>query len=157
VRREILCVVLSIVMPAAIFAFGSVALDIYSGRCRLSERSCPVGTRLNMPWFGYRESEVRTYWKSLDDVHLRVERRHLKGDLLFPLAYGMAFIFVLCSLSRRLGYPLGRVGLLTPVALAVIGDWTENAIQPSQLPLHHDLELSVDPGLIQVSSFATSI
>ncbi|MEX3007301.1 hypothetical protein [Hoeflea sp. TYP-13] len=114
---------------------------------------------LNVRFAHYGTEDAAKVWSviSKTDGGLKAERAFLKLDLFFPVLYGGALAFSLLAVLFALGASPQGVWFLTPVAVAVLADWTENSIHLRQLKTFDGTAASLDAGLIQLASVATGI
>jgi len=149
-------------LPAAVFNGGAYVMSKLSGRPQVTQRlrdyakaedRTPLGLRIG----GYNLEAVSRHWGALDTATLKLERRALELDLVFPFFYGGALAAALLLAWAALNRPFDPVWLIVPVAITVVADWTENLLQLGQLRL---FEASGKDGLrsgwIQIASTATT-
>jgi hypothetical protein len=118
---------LCMAFPIVIFLGGSQALTRVSGRA--NARVKPLGER----WYGYNERDVKEYLDALGEGGRVTETRYLALDLLFPFLYGGSLAASLIWLWTMNGRAFSPVFTITPVAVAMISDWTENVLQLHEL------------------------
>lgn len=152
---------LLLAVPAAVFLVGVWAMDKLVGReavkRQLREKASiedrkPLYQRL----LGYDADAVARHWGALDKSALKIEQNFLKIDLVFPFLYGAALVGALLIAWSSLERPFHSVWLVSPVVIAALADWTENLVQLAQLRRYVE-KAGLQPGWIQIASFATSV
>ena len=154
--------VILLALPTIVISGGAYIMSKLSGREQVTQRlqghaktedRRPLGFRV----LGYNPEEVKSHWSALDPGTLKLERRALEIDLIFPFLYGGALAAALLLAWVALGRPFQPVWLILPVAITVVADWVENLVQLSQLRL---FDVSGKDGLqsgwIQIASAATT-
>jgi hypothetical protein len=152
--------VLALVFPFIVFAGGGRLMLVAAG-ANADRAVTRLGKPLNQRWAGYTRDEVLGLWGAIDDHDLRVERRLLQIDLLFPFLYGTALILALLALRTMLGGRVNPALLLGPVIVGLLADWTENLVQLQQLngyaPGAAREPAAIGAGAIAIASAATSL
>lgn len=153
--------IILLALPVIVFLGGAYIMSKLSGREHVTQQlgklkdskdRKPIGLR----FFGYDLGAVSRHWRALDEDALKVERRALEIDLVFPFFYGAAFAVALLLAWATLGRPFHPVWLMAPVAITVVADWIENLVQLWQLQLHAG-GAALHPGWIQIASAATIV
>ena len=112
-------------------------------------------TQLNMRLQGYDKRDVAELWGLLDERGLKIERRFLQMDLLFPIFYAGAFAVALRQIWADLGKTFSPI-LVAPAAITAVADWTENLVQLDQLRRYGENgSRGLQERWIQVASAAT--
>lgn len=111
---------------------------------------------LGLRFLGYNSEEVASRWSKLDSSGLESERLGLEIDLIYPFLYGATIAASLLCAWAALGRPFSLVWLIGPVAITMIADWTENCVQFSQLRRFDGTRNSLESGVIQLASAATT-
>lgn len=156
--------IMLLALPTVVFTGGAFIMAKLSGResvtQRLSEQkttkkdATPLGFRIT----GYDLAAVKNHWSALDHQTLGFEKRGLELDLMFPFFYGAALAAALLLAWAALDRPFSPVWLLTPVAITMLADWTENLVQLSQLRLFNlSDKTGLQAGWIQIASAATMV
>ena len=119
---------------------------------------------LNQRIRGYDRPEVQRFWGALkgklatDRDLLPSEERSLRLDLFCPLLYGATFAVSLLLVWKDWAPHFAFSGLLLPVAVYMLADWTENRTQLKQLRLYRkDGPEALQAGAIQFASRATTV
>lgn len=154
---RVLFALLIVGVPVAVSLGVGKAMQVYSGRERLSASG--AAKPLYQRW-GYTPAEVVAYWKEVSRQAsgrgLAVERRFQELDLLYPFVYGGLLAAALLLAWVRLGRGFSPAWVLLPVALLMLCDWTENVVQLAQLTRYeHGKPLASH--WIQVASIATML
>lgn len=144
-----------IVMPIAVFALADVLMMRSTGRDQFPQSNVAESVPLNARLHGYTPTEATTYWQWLGTEGQLAERRFLKADMIFPLAYGGAMLVSILFAWAALGRRFNPTLIVAPPVIAVIADWIENLVHLRQLQNFMQSE-PVQSSWIQVSSIATS-
>jgi hypothetical protein len=147
-------------LPTAIITGGDYLMGKLSGRQQLTQRlsrAKPEDKRgLGLRILGYDLEAVSRRWGMLDPSTRAVERRGLEIDLIFPFLYGGTLAAALLLVWAALGRPFPPVWLVSPVAITMLADWTENLVQLGQLSrFDASGQAGLQPGWIQIASAAT--
>ena len=147
-------------LPLAVFLGGIRIISKKSDRNyvtqRLRQSAAPEDQKPLQQRLGYDAGAVNRHWGALDNTALRLERRFLELDLVFPFFYGAALSASSLMAWATLGRPFRPAWLMAPVAVTVLADWTENLVQLGQLRRYtEDGEAGLQPGWIQIASAAT--
>ena len=147
-------------LPLAVFLGGIWAMLKISDRDyvtqRLRQSAAPEDQKPLQQRLGYDAGAVNRHWGALDNTALRLERRFLELDLVFPFLYGAALSASSLMAWATLGRPFRPAWLMAPVAVTVLADWTENLVQLGQLRRYtEDGEAGLQPGWIRIASAAT--
>ena len=150
-----------LLLPAAVFLGGGYLIAKLSDRAEINRQLEKLESKddrvfLGLRIGGYNAEAVARHWGALHDDALRLYRRSLEIDLLFPFFYGAAFAGALLCAWVGLGRPFQPVWIMAPVIINVVADWTENLIQLRQLRLFTS-EGTLQPGWIQIASIATML
>jgi hypothetical protein len=154
-------VIIMITLPFAVFLGGLWVMSKMSDQDyvtqRLLQSAAPEDQKsLQQRWGGYDADAVNRYWGALDNAALRLERYFLELDLVFPFLYGAALSASLLIAWAALGRPFNPAWLITPVAVTVLTDWTENLVQLGQLRRYvEDGQAGLQSSWIQIASAAT--
>jgi hypothetical protein len=157
----ILKAVLILAIPAIVFVGGAVLMTRLSGRALVTaqlaalprEDRTPLNSRL-----GYDQPSIARHWGALDRAALAAETRFLEMDLVFPLAYGGAFLAGLLLGWAMLDRSFNPTWLVLAVGVTVLADWTENLTTLSQIEafaVHGAAAL--EPARIALASGATLV
>jgi hypothetical protein len=127
---------LIVAIPAVVFFGGAALMTRLSSRAIVTKQleslpkadRTPLNSRLR-----YDEQAVATHWGALDRDALAAETRFLEMDLVFPLAYGGAFLAGLLLGWAMLGRSFNPTFLVLAVAVTVLADWTENLTMLGQI------------------------
>ena len=144
----------------AYFGAGAVML-IASGHTyvtrQLKESQTPGNhTQLNMRLKGYDRTDVAQLWDILDERGLKLERRFLQMDLLFPIFYAGAFVVALRQVWAELGRRFSLLFVIAPAVITALADWAENLVQLAQLRRYvENGSDGLQEGWIQLASAAT--
>jgi hypothetical protein len=145
--------ILLLALPTVVFVSGVYIMSKLSGREYVTY---PDAKPLNQRIAGYDLDEVSRYWGALDDNARTIEQRFLEMDLVFPFFYGAALASALLFAWAALGRPFHPVWLLSPIAITVLADWTENLVQLDQLRLYGESgKAGLQSAWIQIASAAT--
>ena len=144
-----------IFMPIAVFVLADVLMMRTTGRDQFPQSNIAESVPLNTRLHGYTATEATTYWQWLGTEGQLAERRFLKADMIFPLAYGGAMLVSILFTWSALGRRFNPTLIVAPAVIAVIADWTENLVHLRQLRNFMQSE-PVQASWIQVSSIATS-
>jgi len=133
---SVLKTALILVIPAIVFFGGAALMTRLSGRAVVTKRLAalpkedrtPLNSRLR-----YDKPSVVRHWGALDRAALAAETRFLEMDLVFPLAYGGAFLAGLLIGWAMLGRSFNPTWLVIAVGVTVLADWTENLTVLSQI------------------------
>jgi hypothetical protein len=153
--------IIMVALPTAVF-FGGVAIMEKVSRHKVVEQLVnsapdPCDRKPLDQRFGYGAAAVGRYWKLVDGA-LAAERRFLEVDLIFPFFYGGALAASLLLAWSTLGRPFSPAWLLSPVAVTMLADWTENLVQLAQLKRYEaGGGPKLQPGWIRLASVATSL
>lgn len=156
-------IVIILALPFVVFWGGAWIMAELSNRDyvinRLNESNLspcekkPLNQRL-----GYNLNAAVRYWEILDPTARKTEQYFLKLDLVFPFFYGAALAISLLLTWAILGRPFRPLWIITPVAVLVLADWTENLVQLHQLKKYREHgEAALQPYMIQIASIATCI
>jgi hypothetical protein len=150
-----------LVIPAGVAIGGAALLTRLSGRAAVTAQlaTLPEGDRtpLNSRW-RYDGPAVARHWAALDRTGLAAETRFLEMDLVYPFAYGGAFLAALLIGWAMLGRPFNPAWLVVPVAATVVADWVENlTILPQIRAFTAGGAAALDAGRIAVASAATAV
>jgi hypothetical protein len=150
-----------LVIPAAVSIGGAALLTRLSGRALVTAQlaTLPEEHRkpLNSRW-RYDRSAVEQHWCALDAKALAAETRFLEMDLVYPFAYGGAFLTALLLGWAMLGRPFNPAWLIVPVAVTVVADWAENlTILPQIRAYTLGGADALDAGRIAMASAATAV
>lgn len=148
-------------LPLVVFLGGAWLMSEMGGRTyilnRLAVSSLPACDKkpLNQR-LGYDKSAVARYWNTFDHTALNSEQHLLELDLVFPLVYSAALVTSLLLVWVMLDRPFSAMWIVTPAALVILADWTENLTLMNQLKQFrlHGGE-SLQASMIQVASLAT--
>ncbi len=159
----VLNALLLLALPLAVVVGGAWLMDRASRRRLVRERldadAQPEDRRpLNQRLRGYDDKDAAKHWSPLrgHPAAARAELLFLKLDLVFPVAYGTAFTVALHFAWRALGHPFEWLWIAVPVAVTVVADWMENAIQISELSAFTNAQdPALHPGWIRLASMAT--
>lgn len=148
--------VLMLVLPVALFMAGGILMMRATGRARFRQRRSQAASEpLNFRFRGYDAKAASEYWSWLGAEGLAAELRFLKADMFFPFWYGGVMLGSLCTGWFSLGQPFSPIILATPVFVAVIADWIENAIHIKQIA-RFNAGQPVEGQQIRLASLATS-
>lgn len=149
-------------LPTAVFICGVYVMSKLSGREQVTQRlrdyakaedRKPLGLRIG----GYNVAAVNRHWGALDPHMLKLERRALELDLVFPFFYGGSLAAALLLAWVALDRPFHPVWVILPVAITVAADWIENLVQLGQLRLFDaGVKDGLRSGWIQIASAATT-
>jgi hypothetical protein len=149
-------------LPTAVIIGGAYVMAKLAGRQQVTQRlqdnakpedRTPLGFRIG----GYNLEAVDRHWVALDPDTRKLERRALELDLIFPFLYGGAIAAALLLTWVALDRPFHPAGLILPVAITVVADWTENLVQLTQLRLFDaGGKDGLRSGWIQIASTATT-
>jgi len=147
-------------LPLAVFLGGLWAMLKISDRDyvtqRLRQSAAPEDQKPLQQRLGYDADAVNRHWGALDNTALRLERRFLELDLVFPFLYGAALSASSLMAWATLGRPFRPAWLMAPVAVTVLADWIENLVQLGQLRRYTEGgEAGLQPGWIRIASAAT--
>ena len=151
--------VLALCFWAAIFAGGVYLMTTASGHRGVDTALRQAGKEaLNMRLRPYGADEAKAVWQVIADTPggMQAERASLRLDLVFPLLYGGALAFLMLVMLFTVGAGGYSAAFLAPVLLAVIADWTENAIHLRQLARFETAPADVSAFMIRIASTATS-
>lgn len=154
-------IALMLVVPAAVSIGGAALLSRLSGRAIVTAQlaTLPEEHRkpLNSRWH-YDRPAVEQHWRALDEKALAAETRFLEMDLVYPFAYGGAFLAALLLGWAMLGRPFSPAWLVVPVAVAVVADWAENlTILPQLRAYTAGGAAALDAGRVAMASVATAV
>jgi hypothetical protein len=153
-------VITILALPLVVFQSGVWIMSEMSGRQYVVQRLLQVAaledrTPLNQR-LGYDVKAVDHHWGALDDTARGAEERFLELDLVFPFLYGAALAASLLMAWTTLSKPFSPVWLITPVAITLLADWTENLVQLGQLRRYADGgKAALQASWIQIASIAT--
>lgn len=159
--RSVVWVALMLAIPAAVSIGGAALLTRLSGRAIVTEQLATLPkddrTPLNSRW-RYDKDAVGRHWTALDEKALAAETRFLEMDLVYPFAYGGAFLTALLLGWAMLGRPFNPVWLVVPVAVTVVADWVENLTILPQIRAFTDGGANaLDAGRVTIASAATAV
>ena len=143
-------------LPVAVFFVGGYLLMHLTARAQFPQTSAPESVPLHFRLGGYDAAEAQAYWSWLGPEGRLAERRFLALDLVFPLLYGGAILAALVRFWGWLGRPFAPRWLVTPVAITLVADWTENLAQWHQLRQVLQSE-PVQAQWIALASLATTV
>lgn len=162
--RTLLSAAGMLALPVIVFFAVGGLLQWMSGKDQV-----PKQKAINVS-LGYGVEEVESYWRTRQGLPawpnpmspagagtlLDAERRYLEVDLIFPTFYAGALAACLLWVWIALGRPFHAVWFMVPVVLVVLGDWTENLIQLSQMQLFL-AKRPLQDACVAVASAATAI
>jgi hypothetical protein len=154
-------IALMFVVPAAVSIGGAALLTRLSGRAAVTAQLAKLPEEhrkpLNSRWH-YDKPAVEQHWCALDEKALAAETRFLEMDLVYPFAYGGAFLTALLLGWAMLGRPFSPAWLVVPVALTVVADWAENlTILPQIRAYAAGGAAALDGGRVAIASVATAV
>jgi hypothetical protein len=154
-------IALMLVVPAAVSIGGAALLTRLSGRATVTAQLAKLPEEhrkpLNSRW-RYDRTAVEQHWRALDEDAIAAETRFLEMDLVYPFAYGGAFLTALLLGWAMLGRPFNPVWLLVPVAVTVIADWVENlTVLPQIRAYAAGGAAALDGGRVAIASVATAV
>ena len=147
-NRTILSAVVILALPMVVFFGGARGMTELSHRKQVPEK--PLNRR-----FSYNARDVRVYWAEFEDGG-RAEQKFLELDLVFPFLYGAALAISLLMAWAGLGRPFHPVWIITPLAITLLADWTENLVQLGQLK-RFLAGTPIQEGWIRIASAATAL
>jgi hypothetical protein len=159
VNNPIVRAILVLLLPTVAFASGVRIMSSLSDRAYVVERLATAPAKDRPPLNqrpGYDLPAVGRHWGAMDAAALRLERRFLLLDLVFPLLYGGALVVSLLLAWDALGRSFYPLWVVLPVVAGMLADWTENVVHLCQLRRFVASGASgLQAGWIQVASAAT--
>jgi hypothetical protein len=154
--------VLIVAIPLVVFFGGTMLMTRLSGRATVDAQleSLPdksdrtkLNTRLH-----YDREKVARHWGALKPDGLAAETRFLEMDLVFPLAYGGAYLAGLLLGWAALGRSFNPTWLVLVVAVTLLADWTENLTLLGQIEAFaRGGATTLNAGRIALASAATLV
>ena len=161
---------LLVLLPFVVFNGGVWMMNVMSGReyliqrlegekAGLSKEGKKDYAFLNFRFCGYDAKAAKKHWElfAKDDKAVDAEKRFLEiRPRFFRFFTERRLLSAYWIAWAATGRTFNPAWILLPVALAVIGDWTENLIQLNQFQ-PTDGEVNLDAGWIRIANIATMV